>query len=138
MKAVKINMNEKQTSKSVKALILGSLVNIMIILITTVIISLFLVISGNLFESAAVYIMLVPLILGGYLGGYTAARVNKSNGLMYGVLCSVAVFIIMLIIGFATGNASITYMLLLKAIAMILPSAIGGVKGVNKKEKLKI
>ena len=57
---------------------------------------------------------------------------------MYGVLSSVIVFIIMLIIGFATGSAEITYMLLLKALALMLPSAIGGVKGVNKKEKLKI
>ena len=138
MKAVKINMNENQTAKTMKALITGSGVNIMIILIMTVVVSLFLVVSGNLFESVAGYIMLVPLLIGGYSGGYTAARIKKSGGLMYGVLSSVIVFIFMLIIGFATGSAEITYMLLLKALALMLPSAIGGVKGVNKKEKLKI
>ena len=64
MKAVKINMNENQTAKTMKALITGSVVNIMIILIMTVVVSLFLVVSGNLFESVAGYIMLVPLLIG--------------------------------------------------------------------------
>lgn len=82
--------------------------------------------------------MLVPLILGGYTGGFITARINKSNGLLMGALSGLIIFIVMLIIGFSTGNADITYMLLLKALAIILPAAIGGVKGVNKKEKLKI
>ena len=138
MKAVKINMSENSTSKSAKALIIGSILNMLLIIITTTIISLLMVISGNLFESAADYIMLASFAIGGYFGGYTAARINKANGLLLGVLSGIVVFIIMLILGFSMDTADITYMLLLKALAILLPSAIGGVKGVNKKEKLKI
>lgn len=138
MKAVKINMGEKSTSKSVKAIIVGAVLNVLLIVITTVILSLFLVVSGNLFENIAGYLMLVPLALGGYVGGFSAARINKSSGLLMGVLSSFIVFIIMLIIGFATEKADITYMISLKALAMFLPAAVGGVKGVNKIEKLKI
>lgn len=138
MKAVKINMSENSSSKTVKALIIGSVLNALTVIIATVIASLFLVVSGNLFENAAKFIMLVPLIFGGYVGGYVGARINKSNGLLIGTLSGVIILIIMLVIGFAKGNADITYMLLLKVLAILLTAAIGGVKGVNKKEKLKI
>lgn len=138
MKAVKINMSENSTSTTVKALLIGSVINVLMIVIMTVILSLFLVVSGNLFENIAGYLMLVPLAVGGYFGGYTAARINKSNGLMLGTISGVIVFLIMLIVSFCSSDATVTYMLILKAIAVILPAAIGGVKGVNKKEKLKI
>lgn len=138
MKAVKINMSENTTSKSVKALIIGSVINALMIIITTVMLSLFLVVAGNLFENAAGYMMLVPLAIGGYVGGFTSARINKSNGLLIGVISGLIVFIIMLIAGFSSGIADFTYMLLLKALVIIMTAAIGGVKGVNKKEKLKI
>lgn len=138
MKAVKIKMSESSSSKSIKALIFGVIINIAICLIITLILSIFLVVAGNLFESAAKYIMLIPLMSGGYLGGYTTASINKANGLLFGVLSGIAVILLMLIIGFATGISDITYMILLKVLAVLLPSAIGGIKGVNKKEKLKI
>ncbi len=138
MKAVKINMNDAKTSKTIKAVITGVIVCAVLILIVTVILTLFLNLSGNLFENLAGYIMLLPLIAGGYAGGFTSARINGSNGLLLGGLTSIIIFILMLIIGFAGFNTDITYMILLKAICLILPAIIGGVKGVNKKEKFKI
>ncbi len=138
MKAVKINMSETKTSNSFKAVIIGTFVNGIVTIAFTVILAMFLNVAGNLFESIAGYIMLLPLIAGGYSGGYTSARVNKSNGLLLGVLSGIAVLIISLIIGFSVYNTDITYMLLLKALSILLPSALGGIKGVNKKEKFKI
>lgn len=94
--------------------------------------------AGNLFEDFAGYIMLIPLLISGYFGGFIGARINKSKGMIVGALCGSIVFILMLIIGFCTNNAEITYMLIIKAIALILPAVIGGIKGVNKKEKFKV
>ena len=138
MKAVNINMSEAKTSKTIKAVIAGVIVCAVLILFVTVILTLFLNLSGNLFENLAGYIMLLPLIIGGYTGGFTSARINGVNGLLLGALTSIIVFIIMLIIGFAGFNTDITYMILLKAICLILPAVIGGIKGVNKKEKFRI
>lgn len=138
MKAVKINMSDAKTSKSVKAIIFGILVNALVIAIVTIVLALFLNIAGNLFENVAGYIMLLPLILGGYFGGLTSAKINGVNGLLFGLISGIAVLIIMLTIGFSVYNSGITYMLLLKAISVLLPAAIGGIKGVNKKEKFKI
>lgn len=138
MKAVKINMSEAGTSRSVKALIAGVLVNISVTMLVTIILALFLNIAGNLFENILGYAMLLPLALGGYFGGLTSARINGANGLFYGVISGTAVLIIMIIIGFSVFGTGITYMLLLKVIAVLIPAAVGGIKGVNKKEKFKI
>ena len=138
MKAVNINMSEAKTSKTIKAVIAGVIVGAVLILLVTVILTLFLNLSGNLFENLAGYIMLLPLMVGGYTGGFTSARINGANGLLLGGLTSIIMFIIMLIIGFAGFNTDITYMILLKAICLILPAVIGGIKGVNKKEKFRI
>ena len=138
MKAVKINMNDAKTSKTIKSVIAGVLVNAAVVLITTILLTLFLSIAGKLFENVAIYLMLVPLILGGYAGGFTGARINGSNGLIMGVLTSSIVLIIMLIAGFAGYNTDITYMILIKAVCLVFSSILGGIKGVNKKEKFKI
>ena len=133
MKAVKINMAEAKTSKTVKAIITGVLINSVVIILITVVISLFLNLTGNLFEKVSQYIMLIPLIFGGYVGGFSSARINSSKGLIMGIITSTVVLIIMLIAGFALYNTDITYMILLKALCLILPSIAGGIKGVNKK-----
>ena len=138
MKAVKINMTEAKTSKSVKAIILGVLLSFGVIFLVTIVLALFLNVAGSLFEEIAGYLLLLPLSIGGYIGGYTSARIKGSNGMITGLICSLAVFIILLILGLSIFNTNITYMILLKGIALILPALIGGVKGVNKKEKFKI
>lgn len=138
MKAVKINMNESGNKKAVKAVLTGSLVNSLITLASSLLLAVFLNIAGNIFEDVAEYIMLIPIILGSYTGGFTAAQINKSKGIIVGLFNSVIIMIIMLIIGFSVYNTDITYMFLLKAICLFLPGVVGGIKGVNKKEKFKI
>lgn len=138
MKAVKINMNNTNNSKSVKSVLTGAFVNALVTTLTSLVITLVLSVAGSIFEDLAGYIMLIPLITGGYTGGFTAARINKSNGMIVALISSVIVLIIMLIIGFSVFNTNITYMTLLKALCSILPSAFGGIKGVNKKEKFKV
>lgn len=136
MKAVKINMKES-SSMPVKALIMGVIVNAAVVLLGVLFLSLFSVIAGNLFRNAAEFLLLVPLALGGYCGGFCAGRISKEKGLLLGTLCGTVVLLGIIIAGFIT-ESSITYMILLKALATILPSALGGIKGVNKKEKFKV
>ena len=138
MKAVKINMKESENSKPVKAIIIGVFICWVLIMVTTVILAGFLSVAGNLFENIAGYIMLVPLILGGYCGSFMGARINGAKGLIIGVIIGMVACVIMLILGFSAYNTNITYMTLLKLLCTILPSALGGIKGVNKKEKFKI
>lgn len=138
MKAVKINMSEAKSSKAVKAVIFGIIVNAAVTMLITIILTIFLNFAGNLFENIAGYAMLLPLAFGGYFGGLTSAKINGSKGLVLGALSGISVIIIMLIIGFSVYSTDITYMLLLKFFSVLIPAAVGGIKGVNKKEKFKI
>ncbi len=138
MKAVRINMNEGTVSKAVKALLIGTAVNAGLSFLITVVIALLLALSGNLLEGVVQYIVLIPIAVGGYTGGFVAARINKSNGLLLGVLSGLAILLVIITVSLCTENVSITYILFLKAVSIFLSGAVGGVKGVNRKEKLKI
>ncbi len=138
MKAVKINMGDSNNSKTIKSVLTGTIINALVTTIASIVLALILNLAGNIFEDFAGYIMLLPLMLGSYVGGFTAARINKSNGMIVAIVSSAIILIIMLIIGFSVYNTNITYMILLKALCLILFGAIGGIKGVNKKEKFKV
>ena len=138
MKAVKIKMKDSGSSNAVKALIISVVVNIMTCVVCLVFLCLVMTISGALFEGSLKYLTLIPLALGGYTGGFCAGRINKEKGMILGAVSGFIVFIAMIIISFSLQSTDITYMIILKGIAIVLFSAIGGVKGINKKEKFRI
>ena len=84
------------------------------------------------------YIMLAVDAIGALFGGYIAARLNKSQGLILGLLNGFILFVGIVISGFCVSGETITILTLLKAVVIIIFSAIGGIKGVNTKEKLHI
>lgn len=138
MKAVKIKMKDGRSSNSVKAVIISVLVNVLITALCLLFLCLIMTMSGALFEGSLKYLTLIPLALGGYTGGFCAGRINKEKGMMLGAVSGFIVFIAMIIISFSLQSTDITYMIILKGIAIVLFSAIGGVKGINKKEKFRI
>lgn len=137
MKAVKINMNERSQSKAVKALAVGVLAQFAVVGLITVALSLLITVVGSLFADTANFLMLVPIAIGSYTGGFICARINKTNGLLLGGLTALCLLLVIVAVGIGT-DKSITYMLLIKAFICLLSGAFGGVKGVNKKEKLKM
>lgn len=137
MKAVKINMSERSQSKAVKAVTVGVLTQFAVVGLITAALSLALTVVGSLFADIANFIMLVPIAVGSYTGGFICARINKANGLLLGGLTALCLPVVLVAVGIST-DKSITYMLLIKAFTCLLSGALGGVKGVNKKEKLKI
>ncbi len=131
-----VSLNSKTI---IKALILGVLSSVAVIAVLMCIASLIFTFSGLLPYEYLQYIMLIVVAIGVYFGGYIAARINKSQGLILGVLNSVIVFIALLICGFCISEQStITLTTLLKFITVFVFSALGGIKGVNVKEKIRI
>lgn len=82
--------------------------------------------------------MLVVDALGVLFGGYIAARVNKSQGLILGLINGAIILVALLIIGFCMSSDTLTLNTLLKTIVILIFSALGGIKGVNIKEKIRI
>lgn len=82
--------------------------------------------------------MLIIDAIGALVGGYVSARINKSQGLMLGMINGFIIFLSLLIGGFSISSGNITIITLLKAIILLVFSSVGGIKGVNTKEKIKI
>lgn len=84
------------------------------------------------------YIMLVVDAIGVFFGAYVAAAAAKSGGLIIGLLSAFAVFLCMLIAGLCSQETTLTSLTALRAAVMAMAGIIGGIKGVNKKEKIHI
>ena len=83
------------------------------------------------------YILLAADAIGSFIGAYCCAALNKSRGLIVGFLCGFVVFTLMFILGLSTGE-SISLMTLWRLIVLTVFGILGGIKGVNKKERIRI
>lgn len=122
----------------IKALVFGVLSSVAMIVILMSIMSAVLTFSGLLPYEYLQYIMLVIDGIGVLFGGYIAARISKSQGLILGLINGAIVFIALLICGFCINTGTLTIITLLKAVVILLFSSFGGVKGVNVKDKIRI
>lgn len=84
------------------------------------------------------YIMMGIISISVFVGGYVSARINKSRGLLIGSATGALIVLSMLICGFCMSSDNITVNTLIRIIAIMLCSAVGGIKGVNVKEKIRI
>lgn len=84
------------------------------------------------------YIMLAIDAIGVFFGGYIASRINKSKGLIVGLCVGAVVLLALIASGFTIENSTITIVTLIKAVVILLCSMLGGIKGVNVKEKIRI
>ena len=131
--------NISQSNRAfILALVLGVTSSVAMIVILMCVMSAILTFSALLPYEYLQYIMLAVDGLGVLFGGYIAARVNKSQGLILGLLNGAIIFIALLICGFCMNTDSITIITLIKAVVILLFSALGGIKGVNVKEKIRI
>lgn len=72
------------------------------------------------------------------IAGITAARITKCNGLVTGALTGLCIFIVITITALTTDSGPVSALTLIKLILCVLGGGIGGVIGVNKKEKINI
>ncbi len=72
--------------------------------------------------------------IGGYFGGYMCARKRHKNGMLMGVLCGVAIFMVVLIIGTVFAKAALGISSAGKLFLTMLCGAVGGIVGVNTKK----
>ncbi len=134
-KKVKSNIIDK---KLIKSLIFGILSATIAITLLIIIASFVFQMTDKLPKEAINVVNLAILSLGGLLGGYIAARFNKSSGLITGLLTGFIIFIIILLAGLSRSVESLTIFTLYKLLALIVFSTLGGIIGVNKQKKIKI
>ena len=122
----------------IKSIILGAVSSTCIMAILMCITAVLLTTSALLPYEYLAYIMLFIEAISVFFGGYMASRINKSKGLILGLINGIIIFTAITLSGLFTSSATITYITLLKLATILIFSILGGIKGVNIKEKIHI
>lgn len=72
------------------------------------------------------------------IGAYIACIIIKSKGLIVGAIVSAAVMLVLFCCGFILSENHIGILTLIRCAAILLCGIVGGIAGVNKKEKVRI
>lgn len=138
MKTIKTSFNQNGISLYLKALIVGTIVGLLLIMLMLCLVTSLLLVSGTLPKEYLEWIMMGISAIACYFSGFTTARITKVNGMISGLLSGLIIMIIIFVGGLVFTTSGITYISIVKSILFMISGAIGGIKGVNKKEKLKI
>ena len=128
-------MNEDKVP--VKAILIGVAVSVAVMLILLCAICGLLVVMGAVPYRLLPYIALIADAGGAFCGTYIAAALHKGRGLILGLICGFILFVIHFFAGLCSGG-SVGIATLLRFIVLIVFGILGGIAGVNKKEKLRI
>lgn len=129
-------MSEK--NKMIKSIVFGFCCCILISIIFTCLLAIIIMKMGLLSPDVTDYLMLAVLSLSCFGGGFISARINKNTGLLCGAITGFLVFTITTITGLSQFNETVTLLTLLRFIFTLFCGSVGGVLGVNQKEKISI
>ena len=121
-----------------KAVSIGVFSAVMVILIVMCIVAAIFLVSPSLPIQYLDYILLAADAFGAAVGAYIGARILKSRGLIVGVTIALLIFAALMISGFIGSQDSLSILTPLKAGILLLFGALAGIKGVNRKEKIRI
>ena len=129
-----IFMSDKK--QLIKSVFVGVLTSALTEIILMSLFSVLIITSGLLPADITDYIMVAVTAMSVFCGGFICAKVNKSSGLICGLLTAAAVFVIITVIGLLQSEAVLTPLSLIKLGAMLICGCAGGVLRVNQKEKV--
>ncbi len=72
------------------------------------------------------------------IGSYIASAIAKSRGLIVGLAAGAILFLFTLAAGLSREGNDISVLTAIRAAVLLLLGALGGIKGVNRKEKIRI
>ena len=75
--------------------------------------------------------------IGTFCGGYFAARKNKSTGVIHGLLVAIIIYLLVSVVALIL-DSNFTVMSLIHLAVIVLSGCIGGIMGVNKRDKRRI
>lgn len=77
-------------------------------------------------------------VISAFMGGYIAARINKEKGMVCGAIVGGILFICVLAGGLISGCQEVTFRTAISLGVLLIFGALGGIKGVNRKARIKI
>ena len=84
------------------------------------------------------YVMIGIVGVSVLFGAYLAGAIAKGKGLIIGAVCGGISLLILLASGLSVADNDIGILTLIRSIVMLLCGIVGGIAGVNRKEKVRI
>lgn len=118
-------MSDKK--RFIKSALTGMLCGILTSVVLTCACALILSRSGMLSDNILGYVAAGLLAAGAFLGGFVSAKLNRSAGLIVGAAAGFAMLAVIVLVSAFMGNANFTALFFIKAAAMLLGGALGGI-----------
>lgn len=137
MKSIKTTFAQSGSSLYLKALIIGTTIASLCIILLLCLFSLILLISGHLPHDLLMWFGIIISCISSFISGYICARITKANGLLTGTVAGIILFFVVTISG-VIGGSTFSLISLIKFTLFSICGGIGGIKGVNRKDKIRI
>lgn len=124
--------------KIVKSLAIGIFSSIILIVLLTCLFGLMLKMMSGIPYSIIDYVTVGIEGFSVLIGAYIACAVTKSKGLLIGALCGGITLLLTFACGLSIADNDIGILTVIRSAVLLLCGIIGGVAGVNRKDKVRI
>ena len=121
--------------KTVKGILIGTFISILFSIILLILFSLSFIKMKNIPSMAIMPMVMLICALSAFVSGYFSVRVIKENGMVNGIIAGLVMFIFMFFSWLIFNREPFTTIILVKVTLMLLMGAIGGIVGVNKRNR---
>ena len=128
----------KDNQKTLKFAAIGVLSALVMTVLLTVLFGFILKMASGIPYGILSYVMIGIEGVSVLTGAYIASVIAKSKGLILGVICGAVVLLLLFACGFSIPENNIGILTLIRAAVILLCGVIGGIAGVNRKEKVRI
>lgn len=109
---------------------LGALICIGILLLLSAVLS-----SQNIPQSVVGPMATTAITIGGLAAGFSCAKMMRQKGLLYGAICGAVLSLVVLMASFSLPGNDLGMTAIFKIVFMLLGGMLGGVMGVNTRQK---
>ena len=138
MKSIIYNSKFKNNSLYIKGILVGAIICITVIIMLLMLCAFFITQLGSIPTDAINIVVSAINGIGVFCGSFIALRIIKFKGIIFGAILGLIFFVLIFIAGLISSTETISLNTLIKLIVCVICGGIGGILGVNRKEKYKI
>ena len=120
--------------KSLRAVLTGSAIGILCCILVLLLCSVALSIQ-DIPQGAIGPMAIGAAVAGSFVAGFCGAKIRREKGLLIGLCCGITIFLFIVLAGFAISGNSFGTLALIKLAVVLFSAMLGGVLGVNSKNK---
>lgn len=129
---------DREKGRIVKAVLIGAVSSVVFAVILTCLFSVMLNMMSGIPYDLIDYVMVAIEGFSVLMGAYIACVIAKSKGLIIGALCGAISLLIVFAVGMSMAKNNIGLLTIIRSIVMLLCGIVGGIMGVNRKDKVRI